>query len=96
MPFRIGIEATGRPSPSRRCGGFAVTASIAGGRCRRLRMPLLRHRDVLLAATKIDMDEWIADPLIKFCAAFTDQGFRPVEAATSRSGILRGLFPALS
>lgn len=38
-------------------------------------MPLLRHRDVLLAATKIDMDEWIADPLIKFCAAFTDQGF---------------------
>lgn len=35
----------------------------------------LRHRDVLLKATNRDSDELVHDVLIRFCAAFTDQGF---------------------
>lgn len=35
----------------------------------------LRHRDALLSATKRDSDELVHDVMIRFCAAFTDQGF---------------------
>lgn len=35
----------------------------------------LRHRDVLLGATNRDSDELVHEVLIRFCAAFTDQGF---------------------
>ncbi|MBI5760193.1 MAG: DUF2309 domain-containing protein [Planctomycetales bacterium] len=35
----------------------------------------IRHRDVLLRATKRDSDELVHEVLIRFCAAFTDQGF---------------------
>jgi uncharacterized protein len=35
----------------------------------------VRHRDLLLEATREDSDELINDVLIRFCAAFTDQGF---------------------
>lgn len=34
-----------------------------------------RHRDVLLKATNRDSDELVHEVLIRFCAAFTDQGF---------------------
>lgn len=34
-----------------------------------------RHRDLLLEATGIDSDQLVHDLLIRFCAAFLDQGF---------------------
>lgn len=36
--------------------------------------PPLRHRDLLLLATGIDIDLCVNDELIRFCAAFFDQG----------------------
>lgn len=50
--------------------------------------PCLRPRDLLLAATDTDADEWANPVLIRFCAAFLDQGIshRPLP---DRS---RGLF----
>ncbi len=36
---------------------------------------VLRHRDALLKATNRDSDELVHDVMIRFCAAFTDQGF---------------------
>jgi uncharacterized protein YbcC (UPF0753/DUF2309 family) len=35
----------------------------------------IRHRDILLAATQIDSDRLVNEFLIRFCAAFLDQGF---------------------
>ena len=35
----------------------------------------VRHRDILLEATGEDSDQLVHDVLIRFCAAFTDQGF---------------------
>lgn len=35
----------------------------------------IRHRDFLLAATGVDTDAWVHEVLIRFCAAFADQGF---------------------
>ena len=37
--------------------------------------PPLRHRDILLAATGEDSDILVHEVLIRFCAAFADQGF---------------------
>lgn len=39
------------------------------------RVPLIRHRDVLNAATNVDSDSLVHPILIRFCAAFADQGF---------------------
>ncbi|MBI1897576.1 MAG: DUF2309 family protein, partial [Acidobacteria bacterium] len=38
-------------------------------------LPLVRHRDFLLAATGQDSDLLVHEVLIRFCAAFLDQGF---------------------
>ncbi|MDB5391859.1 MAG: hypothetical protein JWM11_7505 [Planctomycetaceae bacterium] len=38
-------------------------------------LPVIRHRDILLAATSVDSDRLVNDFLIRFCAAFLDQGF---------------------
>ena len=37
-------------------------------------VPLVRHRDLLLHATGLDIDPWVHDVLIRFTAAFLDQG----------------------
>jgi uncharacterized protein YbcC (UPF0753/DUF2309 family) len=37
--------------------------------------PPMRHRDLVLDATEIDTDIAVHDVLIRYCAAFTDQGF---------------------
>ena len=37
-------------------------------------VPLVRHRDLLLAAAGIDTDQWIHPPLIRFIAGYLDQG----------------------
>ena len=39
------------------------------------RVPIVRHRDVLREATDFDTDSLVHPLLIRFCAAFTDQGF---------------------
>ncbi len=39
------------------------------------RIPAIRHRDVLLEATQFDTDRLVHPVLIRFCAAFADQGF---------------------
>ncbi len=36
--------------------------------------PIVRHRDRLLAATGRDIDQLVSEVLIRFCAAFLDQG----------------------
>ncbi|WP_425615735.1 DUF2309 domain-containing protein [Anatilimnocola sp. NA78] len=38
-------------------------------------LPTLRHRDLLLEATGEDSDALVHEVLIRFCAAFADQGF---------------------
>lgn len=38
----------------------------------------IRHRDILRKVTHQDSDLLVHDVLIRFCAAFTDQGFAPV------------------
>jgi hypothetical protein len=38
---------------------------------------LVRHRDLLREVTGADSDLWVDSLLIRFCAAFTDQGFAP-------------------
>lgn len=38
-------------------------------------VPMIRHRDLLLAATHIDCDALVHEVLVRFCASFTDQGF---------------------
>ncbi|MEX0701761.1 MAG: DUF2309 domain-containing protein [Planctomycetales bacterium] len=52
--------------------------------------PPLRHRDVLLEATGEDTDRLVNDLLVRFCAAFLDQGF----ANWSLPGRDQGLFAA--
>ena len=39
------------------------------------RIPIIRHRDLLREATDFDTDGLVHPVLIRFCAAFTDQGF---------------------
>lgn len=39
------------------------------------RFSAVRHRDYLLEATRIDSDVPVHELLVRFCAAFTDQGF---------------------
>ena len=40
-----------------------------------LKIPVVRHRDVLLEASNFDSDSLVHPVLIRFCAAFADQGF---------------------
>ncbi len=39
------------------------------------RAPLVRHRDLLLAASSEDSDELVHEVLIRFCSVFLDQGY---------------------
>lgn len=49
----------------------------------------LRHRDVLLKATSRDSDELVHEVLIRFCAAFTDQGFAGWKLPVREDGFYR-------
>lgn len=51
------------------CRGVAATPSFVPAAS-----PPRRHRDLLLAATGVDVDLLVNDELIRFCAAFVDQG----------------------
>ncbi len=54
----------------------------------------LRHRDLLLAATGEDADLLVHDLLIRFCAAFLDQGFASWQLPRRDEGFFRA-FAAL-
>ncbi|MBC7819986.1 MAG: DUF2309 domain-containing protein, partial [Planctomycetaceae bacterium] len=49
----------------------------------------IRHRDVLLKATSRDSDELVHEILIRFCAAFTDQGFAGWKLPVREHGFYR-------
>jgi uncharacterized protein len=53
-----------------------------------------RHRDLLLEATGQDADLLVNEPLIRFCAAFVDQGFAEWELPDRQAGFY-GSFLAL-
>ncbi len=46
----------------------------------------LRHRDVLLSATGIDIDQPVNEVLIRFCGVFLDQGFAGLSLPHRHSG----------
>lgn len=48
----------------------------------------VRHRDLLLAATGSDSDQLVHDVLIRFCAAFVDQGFADWPLPAREEGFL--------
>ena len=49
----------------------------------------LRHRDVLLKAANCDSDELVHEVMIRFCAAFTDQGFAGWKLPVREHGFYR-------
>ncbi len=49
----------------------------------------LRHRDALLKATNRDSDELVHEVLIRFCAAYTDQGFAGWKLPVRERGFYR-------
>ncbi len=51
--------------------------------------PWLRQRDILLEATGTDSDRMVNEILIRFCAAFLDQGFADWELPYREQGFLR-------
>ncbi len=54
--------------------------------------PLVRHRDVLREATDADSDQLVHDVLIRFCAAFTDQGFAHWPLPNREQGFYKAFF----
>ena len=51
--------------------------------------PAIRHRDVLLEATGVDADAPVNELLIRFCAAFLDQGFADWQLPRRDEGFYR-------
>ncbi len=51
--------------------------------------PLIRHRDLLLQATGVDTDRMVHDILIRFSAAFLDQGISGWSLPGREAGFLR-------
>jgi len=66
------------------CNGVAQTPRAAP-----LPTPSLRHRDLLLQATGEDSDLLVNDLLIRFCAAFLDQGLAHWELPRRDEGFYR-------
>jgi uncharacterized protein YbcC (UPF0753/DUF2309 family) len=48
---------------------------------------LVRHRDLLLAVSGVDTDEWIHPPLIRFIAGYLDQGLAQWPMPATERGI---------
>ena len=48
----------------------------------------IRHRDLLKQATKVDSDELVDELLVKFCAAYLDQGFAEWQLPNRENGFL--------
>ena len=71
---RPGPTTTGKGSRCRLSGGSVATASATCRRYTKPPPPPVRQRDLLLEATGVDTDAMVHDVLIRFCAAFLDQG----------------------
>lgn len=71
---------------------------ICRGGVQRVNVPLrkaecaMRHRDVLLAATGEDSDALVNELLVRFCAAYTDQGFGHWKLPRRDQGFYRSFF----
>jgi uncharacterized protein len=51
--------------------------------------PYVRSRDLILDATGYDVDLWVHEELIRFCAAFLDQGYATWKLPGREQGLLR-------
>jgi uncharacterized protein YbcC (UPF0753/DUF2309 family) len=72
----------------------ATTAHLAEAPARSARVAL-RHRDLLLAVTGADLDALVHPVLIRWCAAFLDQGIAPWPMPDREGGFyhaVRGLY----
>lgn len=58
--------------------------------------PQVRHRDLLLALTGQDSDELVHEALIRFCAAFSDQGFAIWELPEREAGFYQAFHAVYS
>ena len=91
-----GLAIRGWSSGATRLGGLHAPGPLAGLLRRSSRLagvhhagsPAIRHRDLLLEATGVDTDLLVNDLLIRFCAAFLDQGFAHWELPGREAGIL--------
>lgn len=52
----------------------AIPRAASAGPITEVPAPIARHRDWLVAASGLDVDEWIHPPLIRFLAGYLDQG----------------------
>ena len=59
-------------------------------------VPPIRHRDILLAATEFDTDSLVHPLLIRFCAAFADQGFANWSLPHREDGIFKSFITLYS
>lgn len=71
-----------------RDGALAVPIDVAARSSRQM----LRHREALLKATGADSDALVHEVLIRFCAAFVDQGFAGWKLPVREHGFYRGFF----
>lgn len=53
-------------------------------------VPTLRHRDMLARVAGIDIDQWVNPVLIRFCAAFVDQGVAHWPVPNREEGFFAG------
>ncbi|GDY07910.1 UPF0753 protein [Planctomycetia bacterium] len=82
-----GNQASGAASAPRSSASIVTTRGLTPPRS-----PIyfaLRHRDHLLRATSRDSDELVHEVLIRFCAAFTDQGFAGWKLPVREHGFYR-------
>lgn len=56
------------------------------------RVPIIRHRDALREATSFDTDQLVHPVLIRFCAAFADQGFANWSLPNRVDGFYKSFF----
>ena len=77
-----------------RCCGACAAAEPAKCRISAARSSVVvRHRDVLKEAISEDSDVLVHDVLVRFCAAFTDQGFAQRHLPNRDDGFFKALLP---
>ncbi len=85
-----GDDQAGESSAVRHLWDACLGAIGRSGEPRPIAAPrMVRHRDLLLAASGLDTDEWIHPPLIRFLAGFLDQGLASWLMPASDRGLHR-------